>query len=238
MYEIRAENLGRKVVAYTDHDHRIGTDACLLAAFAAPKRLDTVCDLGTGCGIIPLLWFVGESPPETAYALELQSGAAELARQGVVDSGLEGRLHILEGDIRELPDILPWGDFDLVTCNPPYKAVGTGIQSSGGSGKIARHETTCTLDDVCRAAARLLRFGGRLCVCQLPERLPDLFGSMRAHRIEPKRLKFVQKDAASPPWLVLCEGKLGSKPFLQVEAPLLLDGTLTTAGYGSGAGSP
>jgi len=233
MPKTRTENLGRGVTAYTDPEHRIGTDACLLAAFAVPRKTDTACDLGTGCGVIPLLWFAGESPPQAAYALELQPNAAELARQGVAHSELEERLHVLEGDLRELPDILPWGDFDLVTCNPPYKPVGAGVLSGSDSGKIARHETMCTLDDVCRAAARLLRFGGRLCVCQLPERLPDLICAMRAHRVEPKRLKFVQKDADSPPWLVLCEGKLGSKPFLQVEAPLLLDGKDRVASYGS-----
>ena len=238
MHGTRIEDLGRGVVAYTDADHRVGTDACLLAAFAAPRKIDTACDLGTGCGVIPLLWFAGESPPQAAFALELQPSAADLARQGAAHSGLEERLHVLEGDIRELPDILPWGEFDLVTCNPPYKAAGAGVLSASGSGKIARHETTCTLDDVCRAGARLLRFGGRLCVCQLPERLPDLICAMRAYKIEPKRLKFVQKDASSPPWLVLCEGKLGSKPFLQVDAPLLMDGKNTTVGYGSEAGNP
>jgi len=238
MSNIRVENLGREVVAYTDPDHRVGTDACLLAAFSSPRKIDTAVDLGTGCGIIPLLWFAGETPPGAAFALELQPRAAELARKGAAHSGLEERLRVVQGDIRDLPDVLPNGVFDLVTCNPPYKTVGAGILSTTDSGKIARHETTCTLDDVCAAASKLLRFGGRLCVCQRPERLPDLLCSMRAHRIEPKRLRFVHKDAHSPPWLVLCEGKLGSKPFLQVEAPILLDGKQTTAGYGSEVTGP
>jgi len=234
MSNIRIENLGNGVVVYTDRDHRIGTDACLLAAFAAPRKNDTACDFGTGCGTIPLLWFAGQSPPKAAFAIEIQPGAAELVREGIAHSKLEERLQIVQGDIRALPDVLPKGGFDVVTCNPPYKPVGAGVLSGSDSDKIARHETTCTLDDVCKAAAKLLRFGGRLCVCQLPERLPDLLCSMRAHRIEPKRLRFVHKNAQSPPWLVLCEGKLGSKPFLQVEAPLLLDGQQTTVNYGSG----
>ena len=137
MQNIRTEDLGHGVTVYTDADHRIGTDACLLAAFAAPRKIDTACDLGTGCGIIPLLWFSTESPPQTAYALELQPDAAELARSGVAHSGLGERLHIIEGDIRDLPDILPRGGFDLVTCNPPYKPVGAGVLSGSESGKIA-----------------------------------------------------------------------------------------------------
>ena len=121
-----------------------------------------------------------------------------------------------------------------MTCNPPYNAVGAGVMSAKDSAQLARHETACRLDDVCAAAAKLLRFGGRLCICYLPERLTDLLGRMRAHRIEPKRLRFVHKSADSPPWLVLAEGKLGSKPFLQVEAPLLLHSGQSLTSYGRG----
>ena len=220
---MRIENLGGGVVVCTDVGHTVGTDAILLASFAAPKRVETACDLGCGSGVIPLLWFAGEPPPKKAYGLELQPHAARLARLSVEKSGLGGRLNILECDLRELPPDLPRGGFDLLTCNPPYNAVGAGVMSARDNDKIARHETACSLDDVCAAAAKLLRFGGRLCVCYLPERLADLLGAMRTHRIEPKRLRFIHKNADSPPWLVLAEGKLGSKPFMQVDPPVFLD---------------
>jgi len=88
--------------------------------------------------------------------------------------------------------------------------------------RIARHETLCTLDEVCACAARLLRFGGRFCLCQLPERLVDVLGAMRANKIEPKRVRFVQQRADSAPWLFLVEGKRGAKPFLTIDPPLIL----------------
>lgn len=101
---------------------------------------------------------------------------------------------------------------------------GGGILSEWESEKIARHETQCSLADVVAAAARLLKFGGRFCLCQRPERLCDVLTLLRQQGLEPKRVRFVQQRPGSAPWLFLCEGKKGAKPFLQVEAPLLIEG--------------
>lgn len=216
------EHLGHSVFVYRSETHTFGTDAFLLAHFAAPRRRERACDLGCGCGIIPLLWMREENRPKEVFGLEIQPDGVALAQKAAEESGLAESLHIVQGDIRELPPTLPRGAFDLVTCNPPYKAVGAGVMSSAASDQIARHETSCAMADVCTAAARLLRFGGRLCVCQLPERIPDVLEAMRASKIEPKRMRMVQENPHTPPWLVLVEGKLGSKPFLQVETPLYL----------------
>lgn len=103
---------------------------------------------------------------------------------------------------------------DVVTCNPPYKSGGRGILSETASDpQIARHETLCTIGDICTAAARLLKYGGRLCICQRPERLPDVMEAMRQNDIEPKRLRFVQQREHTAPWLFLLEGRRGGKPF-------------------------
>ncbi len=222
----RVEDLGGGVFCCVSQNHTFGTDAFLLSRFAAPRRHETACDLGTGCGIIPLLWFrEREQAPKWAAALDIQPEAVLLAEESARRSGLEDVFFPVLGDLRrpkELPKPFEAGGFHLVTCNPPYKRMGSGILSSAQSDQIARHEAACTLEEVCAAAARLLRYGGRLCVCQLPERLPDLLQAMRRHNIESKRLRFVQERADTAPWLLLCEGKLGSKPFLQVEPPLLL----------------
>lgn len=208
--------------------HTFGTDSFLLADFAAPRPNETACDLGSGCGIIPLLWFrVGE--PRRVSAVDVQPEAIDLLRHSAALNGLEDRLTPVHADLRELKGALPFGSFDLVTCNPPYKAAGSGVLSREESDRIARHETLCTLTDCCAAASRLLRFGGRFCLCQLTERLPDVFEAMRRNKLEPKRVRFVQKDKNSAPWLVLVEGRLGGKPFLKADPALLLyeDGELS-----------
>lgn len=209
------------IVVCTSEQHTFGTDAFLLADFANPKRGSLCCDLGTGCGIIPLLW-AKKKIPLTGYGIELRPDGIELFASSIARSDLACTLHPLCADLRELPSELPFGRFDLVSCNPPYKKTGAGILSETDADRTARHETSCTLDDVCAAAARLLRFGGRLCICQRPERLADAICAMRAHQIEPKRLRMVARDKASAPWLFLLEGYRGGKPFLQVEKQLCI----------------
>ena len=220
-------------------EHKFGTDAFLLSDFAAKAgelrgslRGKSACDLGTGCGIIPLLWFRGTRPPQKVWCVDIQQQAiCQLRRTLEENRSIEGGPD-LSGVIPVLADLkslgregseIPAGVCDLVTCNPPYKVRDTGVMSRTRADQAARHETLCTIDDVCRTAARLLKFGGRLCVCQRPERLADVLEAMRAHHLEPKRLRFVQQRSDSAPWLFLAEAKLGSKPFLQVEPPLVIE---------------
>lgn len=208
--------------------HKFGTDAVILSDFARrccglsfSKLL--ACDLGTGCGIIPLLWhrFPDSHPMET-WCVDIQPEAIAQLNETLVRYPVP-KLHPLESDLKELSGKIPFQTFQLVTCNPPYKKQGAGILSEGESAQTARHETQCTIEDVVKAAKSLLCQGGRLCLCQRPERLADVTGSMRAWGIEPKRLRFVQKNGASAPWLFLIEGRAGGKPFLQVEPPLLIE---------------
>ena len=212
------EKLSEYISVCIPPEHRFGTDAFLLASFASPRKKDTVCDLGTGCGIIPLL-MLRDCSPRLTYAVDIQQQAIEQLKDSLRISGLEGKIIPRLADLKEL-DSLPAGAFDVVTCNPPYKAGGAGILSELAAEQIARHEVLCTMEDVCNAAARLLKYGGRLCLCQRPERLADVISAMRAADIEPKRLRFVAKTPSSAPWLFLLEGKKGSKPFMQVEPVL------------------
>lgn len=220
------EYIGNKLRLIVSSEHTFGTDALLLADFASPKIKEKVCDLGTGCGIIPFCWL--RDGAQHVSAVEINPDAAAiLLRSGELNS-LEDRLNVINADLRELREVLPSGVFDLVTMNPPYTPMGKGIESSDKAARVARHEASCTIRDVCVSAARLLKFGGRLCICLRPERLAEAFAAMRESGIEPKRLRFVAQRAQSAPWLFLLEGKLGRKPGLIV-APLLLiekdDGT-------------
>ncbi|WRS27281.1 methyltransferase [Oscillospiraceae bacterium MB08-C2-2] len=215
------EDFGAGIRLLVSPEHTFGTDSFLLASFAGVRRKDKACDLGTGCGIIPFLWARSDSAPQSAFAVDIQPQAIGQLSQSVTQSGLEGRVLPLLADLREgLPEIEA-GSLDIITCNPPYKAVDTGFQNQGENQRLARHEVTCTIEDVCKAAARLLRFGGRLCLCQRPERLVDALEAMRRWKLEPKRLQLVQKRGDTAPWLFLVEGKRGAKPFLQIEAPFV-----------------
>ncbi len=204
---------GIEIVISTEH--RFGTDAFLLADFAAPRHKDNVCDLCTGSGIIALLMYQNFKPKHID-AVEIQPKAHEQLKESLMRSGIEGITPIL-GDLKAYR---PERQLDLITCNPPYKISGTGIKNESEAVTAARHEELCTLDDVCAAAKRGLKFGGRLCICNRPERLCDIMVSMRKNSIEPKRVRFVSKLPDTAPWLVLAEGRMGGSSFLKVEPQL------------------
>ena len=220
MNEFRYEKLGDNCELCVSDDHTFGTDAFLLADFAQARKKDTVCDLGTGCGIIAVLIKLRYGSHEI-YGVDIQKKAIEQFETTVKRSALED-IHPVLMDLKELSAPLPLGKADLVTCNPPYKAAKAGIESLSEAQRIARHEIMCDIGDVCRAAAKLLRFGGRFCMCNRPERLADAVCAMRENGIEPKRLRFVSKAPDTAPWLFLIEGRRGGSPFMKTEPQLYM----------------
>lgn len=223
MSDFKYEYLGSDVSVAVSKEHTFGTDAVLLADFTSPKRNENACDLGTGCGIIPMLW-CRNSQAKKITAVELQEKGYLQACESIRVSKMQDKVTPLNCDLRNIKSVLDHASFDVVTMNPPYKAADSGIKSVAPAELIARHEVECTLDDVCEAAKHLLNFGGRLCMCNRPERLSDTIFAMKKCGIEPKRLRLVSKTALSRPWLFLIEGRKGGKPFLNIEAPLVMYG--------------
>ncbi len=205
--------IGGGINIYVSKEHTFGTDALLLSNFASVKQRDIALDLGTGCGIIPLLWLRDKAVVD-ATGFEISENAIALLTETVKAQDLS--LKVQQGDIRDIFSKLPKASYTLVTCNPPYKAEGAGILSEASADKVARHETMCSLEDVIKAAAGLLKFGGRLCLCQRPERLGEIFSLMTDCKIEPKRLRLVCKSEGNEPWLVLVEGRLGGGKGLRI----------------------
>lgn len=222
------EDLGEGVGVVVSKQHTFGTDAMLLAHFANPKRNDIACDFGSGCGIIPFLW-LRDGKCKEITAIEIQeNGCNQMLRSKELNN--TEKITILNRDLKEIND-LQSGSFDLVTMNPPYKIENGGIKNDEEYATIARHETFCNMNDIAKSAARLLRFGGKFCICHRPERVFDAMYSMRENGIEPKTLRFVSKKGDTQPWLVLIEGKRGAKNGLKVEKNLVAyndDGTLTS----------
>lgn len=228
------EPLSPSISVFVSQTHRFNTDTILLAHFAAPKRGEKCADFGTGCGAIPLIWLARYEPAQIC-GVEIQPDACELVRQSAEHCGVADRLRVLNLDLRQLDQTKPrdpWlENCDLISCNPPYKAQGTGIENPEQGKRMARHEEACTMEDVARAAASCLRYGGRLCLCQRPERLTDILTTLCANGLEPKRLRFVQAREGKAPKLFLLQARKNGQPGgLLVEPPLILhneDGTFT-----------
>lgn len=217
----KTEPLGNGIRVIVSKNHTFGTDTVLIAHFSAPKKTDKACELGTGCGAIPLIWS-REQVPAHVTAVDIQEEACELLKRSIALNHLEERIEVLHSDLLELKGKVEFGTYHLVVCNPPYKAAGTGILNPNQPQKIARHEMACTMDDIIRVSSELLNFSGRLCLCQRPERLSDIICSMRQYHIEPKRLRFVQQRSAKAPKLFLIEGRKGGNPGGLIAEPTLL----------------
>ncbi len=217
----KIQPLGGGINIYTDQNHKFGTDAVLLSHFAQITGEDIACDLGTGCGIIPLLW-CRETRPKKLTAVDIQQSAIELITASAEANGLCDLIDIRCADLRNL-DADMGGKYTLVTMNPPYKRANDGAISPIKERAIARHELTCTVDDMAKSAARLLKPSGRLCVCHRPERLSDLMCAMRGADIEPKRLRLVAQRVGDAPMLVLCEGRRSGAAGLVIEPTLYIE---------------
>ncbi|MDR2558518.1 MAG: methyltransferase [Oscillospiraceae bacterium] len=190
-------------------EHRFGTDAVNLADFAAPKPAQVIADLCTGCGIVPFLLVSGEhsSPLHKIYALDINEDAVNLLRGSVRINSLENIIFPVHEDLKNITQI-PAGSVDLVTMNPPYYKADDGFRREGQGS--ARHELLCTLGDCIAAAGRLLKHGGRLKMCHIPERLTDVICTLRKYNLEPKVLRIISNNK-NEPRLLLIDAKKGGK---------------------------
>lgn len=204
---IRTEQLGPYTLSWDSGVFPLGGDALALGAFSTVKPGWRVCDLGTGSGAL-LLLLARRADGLSLTGIDIDPLSARIARENLAANGLAG--DILTGDLRTAP--LPAGGFDLVVSNPPYFPVG-----SGKSAGPARSEESCTLEELCAAAGRLTKNGGRFALCHRPERLTDVLCALRAHNLEPKRLRLVSHRPGYPPSLLLVEAVRQGKPGITVE---------------------
>ena len=198
-----------------------GIDAVILSGFAEVKKGEKVMDLCTGTGIIPILL---EAKTEGSHftGLEIQEESVEMARRSVRLNCLEDKVTIDFGDVKNTEALYRASSFDVVTVNPPYMNEGGGLKNGYSPKTIARHEVLCSLEDVVDAAARLLVPQGRLYMVHRPHRLTDIMVTLRNHRLEPKRLRFVHSYADREPVMVLVEAVSNGKPMVKVMPPLII----------------
>ncbi|MBS4959831.1 MAG: tRNA1(Val) (adenine(37)-N6)-methyltransferase [Clostridiales bacterium] len=206
-----------------------GVDAVLLSDFAFAKKGETILDLGTGTGVIPIL-MEAKTKGKHFTGLEIQSESVDMARRSVEMNGLAEKIDIVEGDICKADQIFDLSSFDVITTNPPYMNNGGGLKNDYTPKAIARHEILCSLDDIVRTSSRLLKPGGRIYMIHRPHRLIDIIVSMRQYRLEVKKLRFVHPYIDREPNMVLVEAVKNGRPMVKVLPPLIIyqtDGSYT-----------
>lgn len=198
-----------------------GMDAVLLSGFANIRKNETVLDMGTGTGIIPILL---KSKGKGGYltGLEIQEECADMARRSVRYNSLESDIDIICGDIKEAAATFGAASFDVVTSNPPYMIGQHGIQNPYMAKAIARHEILCTLEDVVSQAANVLKDRGRFFMVHRPFRLAEIFQVLMKYKLEPKRMQLVYPYVNKEPNMVLIEARKGCNSRISVEPPLIV----------------
>lgn len=198
-----------------------GMDAVLLSGFANVKAGETAIDLGTGTGIIPILL---EAKTQGAHftGLEIQPESADMAKRSVAYNHLENKIDIEIGNIKDASAQFGASSFHVVTTNPPYMTGQHGLTNPNEAKAIARHEILCTLGDVIRESARLLKPRGRFYMVHRPFRLSEIMCLMHQYGLEPKRMRLVHPFIDKEPNMVLIEGLRGGKPRITVEKPLIV----------------
>ncbi|MDT8717293.1 tRNA1(Val) (adenine(37)-N6)-methyltransferase [Clostridium sp. 19966] len=198
---------------------RFGVDAVLLANFAKVKRNSKVIDLCSGTGIVPFI-LAGKTDASFITGVEIQDDMVEMAQRSVLYNNLQHRVAFLNEDIKNIDKIKKLEKVDVVTVNPPYKLINSGIINEKDKNAIARHEICCTLEDVIAASRILLKDNGRLYMVHRPERLADILCAMRKYKIEPKTIRMIHPNTKKAPNIVLVEGQRDGGAFLKWEPPL------------------
>lgn len=219
----RLDDLHRKGYQIIQNPEKFcfGIDAVLLSGFVHVKAGAKVLDLGTGTGIIPILV---EAKTKAAHitALELQEESADMASRSVKLNGLDNKISIVQGDIKEASHIFEGASFDVITTNPPYMTENHGLVNPDLPKAIARHEIYCTLEDVIRESAKLLKMNGKFFMVHRPYRLVEIITTLSKYKLEPKRIRFVHPYKDKEPNMVLIEAVKGGGARVKIEPPLVV----------------
>ncbi len=202
--------------------YRFSVDPLLLCDFAGIREGEEVADLGTGCGVIPLV--LARMAEGTRFVgVEHQKSLAGLAGRNVALNGLSHRISIVNRDIMEVKGLLSPSSFDLVVANPPYRKRGTGRVSPIPGRDDARHESTAALADFLAVARKLVKVSGRICFISHPSRLSEMLVAAVGLKLAPVRLRMVHDNPGAEGRMFLLELVKGRKGDLRVLAPLFVN---------------
>lgn len=218
------DSLGRRGLRIIQNPSRFKftIDAFLLASFITPLPDQRVLDLGSGGGVLPLL-LAEQNGVREITGIEIQPELAAMAARSVILNRLQGQIRIVAGDLRNPPVEITPGTYDYVITNPPYFPVSQGVIPESQALAIAKFELNCNLEDLIRAASRLVRANGRFALIYPALRTTELFLMLARFHLTPKRLRFVYSRPESEAQFLLLEARPGGKAGVTVLPPLFIN---------------
>lgn len=198
-----------------------GTDALLLAHFINGWKSGFGVDLGTGCGILPLLLLSSGINVEIT-GIEIQEEYCNSARRNAQANGFSDKFSVISGDLKNIKSLYESGRADVVFSNPPYLKTTSGKQNVTEQKNIAFHEVYCDSDDICKAACWCLKTGGKFYAVYRPERMVGFLTALRNNRLEPKKITFICPSYEKAPSLFLVEAKKDAREGLIISKNLYI----------------
>ena len=212
---------GKLIVKQRSSGYRFSIDAVLLADHARPRSDERLLDLGTGCGIIPLI-LAYRNPDITAFGIEIQDELVDLATANINANNLQNQITVLCRDMRRLKPDMIGGPVGLVVCNPPYRQPDSGRLNPDPQRAIARHELKISLVDLLQTVRRMLQTAGRYVTIYTAERVVELLSQMHLHGIEPKFMRTIHSQPDAGAKLILVAGVKGARPGIKLGPPLVI----------------
>ncbi len=212
---------GKVTVKQERVGYRFSIDAIILAHHVRPRPGERVVDLGTGCGIVPLI-VAYRHPATHMFGIEIQKELADIADDNVRENGMQETVRIVHRDMQTIQPAMFQGPVDIVVSNPPFHKAASGRINPNRQRAVARHEIRVTLLDVVKAAGDILKTAGLFVLVYTSERLPELVQHMRACRIEPKNVRFIHSRRDSESKLMMMEGIKQGRPGLKVGPPIVI----------------
>lgn len=208
-----------KIIQNDDY-FKFGTDSVLLANYIDVKRTDKIIDLGSGSGVIPLLLAYKKSP-QKVYGIELQKPLVEMAKRSVKLNGLEDKISIIAGDIKNVMNYFEDNQFDIVITNPPYRKIDTGKITQNKFKAIARHEIKIDIKAIIQKTARLLRAKGKFYLVHLNKRLPEIIYLLKNNNLKPKEMRLIQSRENKEPDRFILKAVMDGNPGFTVRKNII-----------------
>ena len=172
---------------------KVGTDAILLGRWTEVKPTDVVLDIGTGCGLLPLM--LSQKGVAQVDAVDIDRASIE---EATVNFEASRWCDHLNAYCMDIADFHPDKKYDLVVSNPPFFSRYSKCDEDRKS--RARHnDVSLSYTSLCAVAAGLLKPDGRFSVV-LPVNVSDDFLHEAAEHglFLHKRLSIIPMDGKEP----------------------------------------
>ena len=213
---IRQEFLDNDIKVYQDDElYTFTSDSVLLSEFATVKKGDAVADFCAGSGVVGFnLYALNSELINSIHFFELQTSLYDLCKMSIEKNGLTEKCFAINTRLQDIDKIFNQ-KFSLIVCNPPYMKVGYGENNQHEQKALCKSEIALSLNELCSAFNKCLKFGGRVCLVHRADRLVEVITELKNNNIEPKKLQLVCSGNKEP-YLFILEGVKGGKSGIKI----------------------